>query len=129
MDGWFEPYRQRIRFDRQPEWAAVLNRLQQDFDLRKHAMNEAELRRAERAVRRQMLDLQTEPRLRIRAGYVTLVEGTPIGDIAEARANYVSWDRERRRINRERAARRTAAQQPVDPGWQSQASEHAAGQS
>jgi hypothetical protein len=127
LDGWFEPYRQRIRFDRQPEWAAVLNRMQQDFEVRKQAMSKAELSRAERAFRRQMLDLQTEPRLRIRAGYVTLIEGTPIGDIDEARANYVTWDRERRRINRERAARRTATQISADGREQSQTSEDAAG--
>jgi hypothetical protein len=110
VDGWFEPYRQRIRLDREPEWSAVLERMQHTFAIRKQAMSEAELRRAEPAFRRQMLDLQTEPRIRIRGGYAVLIAGTPIQDVAEARANYVAWDRERRRINRERAARQATRQ-------------------
>jgi hypothetical protein len=120
VDGWFEPYRQRIRFDREPEWAAVLDRMQQQFDIRKQAMSEAEIRRAERAFSRQMLDLQSEPRLRIRGGYAALVEGTRISDVDEARANYVAWDRERRRINRERAAQRGKLRQRASGGAQAQ---------
>ncbi len=42
VDGWIEPYRQRIRFDRHPEWAAVVERIQQDFAVRKQAMSAAE---------------------------------------------------------------------------------------
>jgi hypothetical protein len=116
VEGRLERFRQRINLERNPLVGRALAPLKTQMETEVAQLAGEEQRSAARRGARAVRQLVYEDRLRLRAGYVELVAGTPLDDVEEAIHNRETWTRTiqaRRAARQHRKVARVTAAQPA----------------